>query len=296
MSLRPFDPCNIRNDQLGGLYRSHSAFRLLLMRFRHLLALALAFCLTFVAAPSSASAAFVLGEERGNAQFAGTVNTGGAGECTSLPADSTGSISADGTFKSLCLQPKEIFVKLSSQKRQSADFLPAKIISPRYNSSIDEVYGDLSGGKFAAKGGIDFSLITVLAPNGEEFPLVFSVKDMVADGGKSISPGAEFSGTTFTPSYRTGDFLDPKSRAKDTGVDYAQGLIALGGDDEDLAKENIKRDLTGKGQITFTIDSVKEDTQEFTGTFVAIQPSDNDLGSKEPADVKLTGVLYGRKG
>ena len=265
------------------------------MRFRPLLALVLAFCLTFVAAPSSASASFVLGNERGNSRFADVVNTGQAGECKTLPAGSSGSISTDGSFKNLCLQPTQIFVKLAASKRKKADFIAAKIVSPRFNSSVDEVYGDLSGGKFTEKGGIDFSLITVLAPNGEEFPLAFSVKDMVADGGKSIAPGAEFSGTTFTPSYRSADFLDPKSRAKDTGVDYAQGLVALGGDDADLAKENIKQDLTGKGQITLTVNSVDSGTNEFAGTFAAIQPSDNDLGSREPVDVKLTGNFYGRK-
>jgi len=276
---------------MGGLYRSHLVFRLPTMRFRPLLALVLAFCLTFIGAPSSVSAS----GERGNSTFTNVVNTGQAGECSTLPTGSSGSINADGSFKNLCLQPKEIFVKLAAKRRQKADFIAAKIISPRFNSSIDEVYGDLSGGKFTTKGGIDFSLITVLAPNGEEFPLVFSIKDMVADGGKSITPGAEFSGPTFTPSYRTGDFLDPKSRAKDTGVDYAQGLVALGGDDEDLAKENIKKDLSGKGQITLTVDKVSAETNEFTGTFVAIQPSDNDLGSKDPVDVKLTGVFFGRK-
>ena len=108
--------------------------------------------------------------------------------------------------------------------------------------------------------------------------------------------GTEFSGTTFVPSYRTGDFLDPKSRAKDTGVDYAQGLVALGGDDEELARENVKRDLTGNGVITLSVDSVDENTNEFSGTFVAIQPSDNDLGSKDPTDIKIVGNLYGRKG
>ena len=265
------------------------------MRFRPLLALVLAFCLTFVVAPTDVSAAFVKGPERGNARFGNVVNTGKAGECTILSADSAGSINVDGKFESLCLQPTDIFVKVSTGKRKKADFVPAKIISPRFNTSIDEVYGDLSGGKFTEKGGIDFSLITVLAPNGEEFPLAFSVKDMVADGSKSIEPGAEFKGTTFTPSYRTGDFLDPKSRAKDTGVEYAQGLVALGGDDEDLARENVKKDLAGKGEITLAVENVDSDTNEFAGTFTAIQPSDNDLGSKDPADVKITGKFYGRK-
>ncbi|WP_320675264.1 photosystem II manganese-stabilizing polypeptide [Prochlorococcus sp. MIT 1341] len=265
------------------------------MLFRPMLALVLAFCLTFITAPSSASAAFVLGNERGNAQFGKVVNSGQANSCKSISSGSTGSISADGGFTDLCLQPTEIFVKVASSKRKKADFVPAKIISPANNTAIDQVYGDLSGGKFAAKGGIDFALITVLAPSGVEYPLVFSVKDMVASGDKSIASGADFSGTTLTPSYRTGDFLDPKSRAKDTGVEYAQGLIALGGDDEDLERENIKRDLTGNGEITLSIESVDSSTNEFAGSFVAIQPSDNDLGSRDPVDVKITGTLYGRK-
>jgi photosystem II oxygen-evolving enhancer protein 1 len=265
------------------------------MRFRPLLALALAFCLTFVATPSRVSAEFVPGKERGNAEFANTVNSGKAGECPAVPAGSSGSINADGRIKDLCLKPTEVSVKLATRKRQKAEFLASKIISPRFNTSISEVYGDLSGGKFTEKGGIDFSLFTVLAPNGEEFPLVFSVKDLVATASdKSVTPGTEFKGSTFVPSYRTGDFLDPKSRAKDTGVDYAQGLVALGGDDEDLQRENIKRDLTGTGEITLSIDSVNGETKEFSGSFVAIQPSDNDLGSKDPADVKVTGNLYGR--
>mgnify|MGYP002856416739 CR=1 FL=1 len=267
------------------------------MRLRPLLAMVLAFCLTFAAAPNSVSAAFVKGPERGNAKFADVVNTGKAGECSTLPSGSDGSISIDGNFKELCLQPQEIFLKLPGKRKQNNDFVSAKIISPRFNTSIDQVFGDMSGGKLTEKGGIDFSLITVLAPNGEEFPLAFSIKDMVAEskGGKNLAPGVQFTGTTFTPSYRTGDFLDPKSRAKDTGVEYAQGLVALGGDDEDLARENIKQDLTGKGQITLSIDAVDSDTNEFAGTFSAIQPSDNDLGSRDPVDVKITGKLYGKK-
>jgi len=252
----------------------------------------LAFCLTFIAAPSSVSAS----GERGNAKFADIVNTGKANDCPTLSAGSNGSISIDGGLTDICMHPTEVYVKVAKSKRSKADFAPARIISPRNNTTIEQVYGDVSGSSFNEKGGIDFQLITVLAPNGEEFPFVFSAKDMSVDfKGKSITPGSEANGTTFTPSYRTGDFLDPKSRAKDTGVEYAQGLVALGGDDEELAKENIKRDLTGKGTISFSIDSVDSDTEEFAGSFVAIQPSDNDLGSKEPIDVKIVGELYGRK-
>ena len=161
------------------------------------------------------------------------------------------------------MHPTEVYVKVPGSKRKKADFVSTKIISPRNNTTVTEVYGDIDSGKFTEKGGIDFSLITVLAPNGEEFPFAFSVKEMVAESkkGKSIEPGAEFSGTTTTPSYRSADFLDPKSRAKSTGVEYAQALIALGGDDEDLARENVKDDLGGKGEITLTVDSVDADTE-----------------------------------
>ncbi len=262
------------------------------MRVRPLLALVLAFCLTFIAAPNSVSAS----GERGNAKFADIVNTGKANDCPTLSAGSNGSLSIDGGLTDICMHPTEVYVKVAKSKRSKADFAPARIISPRNNTTIEQVYGDVSGSTFNEKGGIDFQLITVLAPNGEEFPFVFSAKEMSVDfKGKSITPGSEANGTTFTPSYRTGDFLDPKSRAKDTGVEYAQGLVALGGDDEELAKENIKRDLTGNGVISLSIDSVDSDTEEFAGSFVAIQPSDNDLGSKEPVDVKIIGELYGRK-
>ena len=71
--------------------------------------------------------------------------------------------------------------------------------------------------------------------------------------------------------------------------------LPCGGDDEDLARENVKDDLGGKGEITLTVDSVDADTEEFGGQFVAIQPSDTDMGSKDPLDVKIIGELYGRK-
>jgi photosystem II oxygen-evolving enhancer protein 1 len=39
---------------------------------------------------------------------------------------------------------------------------------------------------------------------------------------------------------------------------------------------------------------VDSSTGEFAGVFTAIQPSDTDMGSKDPLDVKITGELYGR--
>ena len=279
------------------------------MLFRPLLALVLAFCLTFVAAPSSVSAAitdgagdsdFVVGNERSNARFGNIVNTGRANDCPTIAAGSSGSISigSGDTLSDICLQPTEVLVKVAPTKRKKADFAKTKIISPSNNTTIEQVFGDISGsGAFAEKGGIDFQLITVLAPNGEEVPFVFSAKDMQVDSNSSsISVGTEFKGTTRTPSYRTSNFLDPKSRALTTGVDYAQGLVALGGDDKDLQTENVKRYIDGKGQITLSVDSVDAGSNEFAGTFVALQTADTDMGSKEARDLKISGILYGRKG
>ena len=49
------------------------------------------------------------------------------------------------------------------------------------------------------------------------------------DEGKSAvrSFAENANGTSKPPNYRTGDFLDPKARAKNTGVEYAQGLVCL---------------------------------------------------------------------
>jgi len=53
--------------------------------------------------------------------------------------------------------------------------------------------------------------------------------------------------------------------------------------------------VNGTGVITLSINNVDSDTDEFAGTFEAIQPSDTDKGSKDPLDVKIIGELYGRK-
>ena len=96
------------------------------------------------------------------------------------------------------------------------------------------------------------------------------------------------------PQLRTSNFLDPKGRALTTGVEYAQGLVALGGDDDELESENVKRYIDGTGTMTFSITRVDSETGEFAGVFTAVQPSDSDMGGREPVDVKVSGELYGR--
>ena len=278
----------------GKIYRKTQNFiEILIMRIRSFLALVITFCLTLGFIPAKTYAF----SERGNAQFTDVVNTGKANDCPEIDSSSIGSISLSNgdSLKGICMHPTEVYVKVPGSKRQKSEFLSTKIISPRNNTTVTEVYGDIDSGKFTEKGGIDFQLITVLTPGGLEVPFAFSAKDLTASIPSSIEPGTELSGTTFTPNYRTGDFLDPKARAANTGVEYAQGLVALGGDDEELAKENIKVDVNGTGTVKLSITNVDSDTEEFTGTFEAVQPSDTDMGSKDPLDVKIIGQLYGRK-
>jgi len=270
------------------------------MSIRPLLALVLALCLTLVTACSGGAQAV----DRSNAtRYEDIVNTGKANDCPTLSDSARGSISLDPgaayALKGICLHPSQVFVKGEpANKRQEAQFVEGKILT-RYTSSLDEVYGDLkvsdSGLSFSEEGGIDFQPITVLLPGGEEIPFTFSSKNLQATAdGAVLNTSTDFEGTYRTPSYRTSNFLDPKGRALTTGVEYAQGLVALGGDDEELKGENVKRYIDGTGQMSLSITKVDSETGEFAGVFTAIQPSDSDMGGREPVDVKISGELYGR--
>jgi len=46
--------------------------------------------------------------------------------------------------------------------------------------------------------------------------------------------------------------------------------------------------------MSLSITKVDSETGEFAGVFTAIQPSDTDMGGKEPVDVKISGELFGR--
>ena len=293
---RLFDPCRIR---LIGGFRIRSANRLYSMSIRPLLALVLAFCLTVVTACSGGADAV----ERSNITYDDIRNTGKANDCPVLAYSARGSISLTpgGSYelKGICMHPTQVFAKGEpANKRQEAQFVEGKILT-RFTSSLDEVYGDLtvsdSGITFEEKGGIDFQPITVLVPGGEEFPFTFSSKSLNASAdGAAITTSTDFEGTYRTPSYRTSNFIDPKGRALTTGVQYAQGLVALGGDDDGLEKDNNKRYIDGVGQMSLSITKVDPETGEFAGVFSAIQPSDSDMGGREVVDIKISGELYGR--
>jgi photosystem II oxygen-evolving enhancer protein 1 len=65
-------------------------------------------------------------------------------------------------------------------------------------------------------------------------------------------------------------------------------------DDDDFQRENQKRYEKGEGHISLQIEKVDGVTGEIAGTFESEQPSDTDLGAKEPEEVRVRGIFYGR--
>ncbi|MEB3308183.1 MAG: photosystem II manganese-stabilizing polypeptide [Cyanobacteriota bacterium] len=266
------------------------------MLFRPLLALVLALCLTLVTACSGGARAV----DRANLTYDDIHNTGLANDCPTLPDSARGSIALDPDsqyqLREICMHPSEVFVKGEpANKRQEAQFVPTKILT-RFTTSLDQVYGDLAvtadGLSFQEDGGIDFQLVTVLLPGGEEVPFVFSSKELDATAdGAAITTSTDFNGDYRVPSYRTSNFLDPKARGLTTGYSSAVGLVPAG---DDFTSETVKRYVDGTGTMNLSITKVDASTGEFAGVFNAVQPSDTDMGTKQPVDVKITGELYGR--
>lgn len=192
-----------------------------------------------------------------------------------------------------CLEPTSFTVKEESQfKGGETDFVKTKLMT-RLTYTLDEISGkfsvDGSGNvNFKEEDGIDYAPVTVQLPGGERVPFLFTIKELNAKG----SLGG-FGGDFVVPSYRGSSFLDPKGRGGSTGYDNA---VALPGrsDSEELAKENNKSTVALKGQAVFSVAKVDPATGEIAGVFESIQPSDTDLGSKAPKDVKITGLWYGQ--
>jgi photosystem II oxygen-evolving enhancer protein 1 len=267
------------------------------MRFRPLLALVLALCLTLVTACSGGAKAV----DRANLTYDDIHNTGLANDCPTLPESARGSIALSSgsryQLREVCLHPAEVYVKGEpANKRQEAQFVAGKILT-RFTSSLDQVYGDLQvsddGLTFKELGGIDFQPITVLLPGGEEVPFTFSSKELLATakGAAAITTSTDLAGDYRVPSYRTSNFLDPKGRGLTTGYSSAVGLVPAG---DDFTSETVKRYVDGTGTMSLSITRVDGNTGEFAGVFTAIQPSDTDMGTKTAVDVKITGELYGR--
>jgi photosystem II oxygen-evolving enhancer protein 1 len=238
--------------------------------------------------------------DRANLTYEDIHNTGLANDCPTLPDSARGSIALDGSdsysLREICMHPSEVYVKGEpTNKRQEAQFVAGKILT-RFTTSLDQVYGDLRVDgddlRFKEQGGLDFQLITVLLPGGEEVPFVFSSKELDAKAdGAAISTSTDFKGSYRVPSYRTSNFLDPKARGLTTGYSSAVGLVPAG---DDFSGETVKRYVDGQGTMELSITKVDGNTGEFAGVFTAVQPSDTDMGTKKALDVKITGQLYGR--
>ncbi|ARV62199.1 Photosystem II manganese-stabilizing polypeptide [Nostocales cyanobacterium HT-58-2] len=271
------------------------------MRFRALIVSLLALCLGLLTAcsegPSSASTEFLTYDQiRG---------TGLAVKCSQLAETSRGSIPIDTsqsyTIKELCLEPTQFFVKEEPiNKRQQAEYVAGKLLTRR-TYSLDQITGDLkvnpdSSLTFKEQDGFDFQAITVKLPGGESIPFLFTVKGLVAQtqpGLNSINTSTDFEGTYRVPSYRGAAFLDPKGRGVTSGYDNAVALPAQS-DDEELTNANVKRAEVLKGKISLQVAKVDSSTGEIAGTFESEQPSDTDLGAKEPEEVKIRGLFYAR--
>ncbi len=233
------------------------------------------------------------------------VNTGLANLCPRLEETTRGSIplEAGQAYKlySLCLEPQDYFVKEEpTNKRQNPEFVKGKVLT-RNTSSLDQVRGTVTRDAqgvltFTEEGGIDFQAITVLLPGGEQIPFLFTIKELVAtteSGFDSINPSTDFKGEFNVPSYRGAVFLDPKGRGVASGYDNAVALPSVA-DDEELARANVKRFLSGRGEISLQVTKVDSETGEIAGSFVSEQPSDTDLGADDPEEVKVKGIFYAR--
>lgn len=196
----------------------------------------------------------------------------------------------------MCLEPLTVNVE------QDGKFVPSNITT-RETFSLTEIDGPLNikDGKmvFSEKDGIDFAPTTAQIKEGaERFPFLFTVKELQATGqGDTFKEGFKFGGPFSVPSYRTQDFLDPKGRGTGRGYDYAVGLQAtVNGekDDQKTFKNNTKNYDPLPGNIDFVVDKVDKDAGEIGGTFVSIQPSDTDMGSREAVNIQINGKFFAK--
>lgn len=269
------------------------------MKFRPLIIVFVALCISLLSACSEASVATtpqVLTYDQ-------IRNTGLANKCPQLDDTSRGVIPVSSgqsfSISELCLEPTAFLVKQEGvSKRKQAEFVPTKLLT-RYTSSLDEVSGDLTinGDRsvtFTEKDGIDFQPTTVQLPGGERVPFLFTVKGLVASsqpGLDNISTSTDFEGTYRVPSYRTSNFLDPKGRGLATGYDNA---VALPAQADSETFENVKKFDVGEGKISLQVAKVNNATGEIAGTFESNQPSDTDMGGKAPLEVKIRGLFYAK--
>jgi len=272
------------------------------MRFRVLIVAFLSFFLGMLTIFNGGSA---LALDREQMTYDEIVGTGLANSCPTVTSFSRGTIPVESnktySVSDLCIEPQQYFVKEEPlNKRQAAEFVEGKLLT-RYTSSLEQIRGSIfvdANGVLTLKekDGIDFQPVTVLLPGGEEVPFFFTIKKFIGKtepGFTSINSSTDFVGGFKVPSYRGAGFLDPKARGVYTGYDNAVALPASA-DSKELQRTNVKQTPIGKGSLSLQVTQVDGETGEIGGIFESEQPSDTDLGAKNPVDVKIRGIFYAR--
>jgi len=264
-------------------------------------AIAAALVLNTGVAPANA----ITAAERAQLSYLQVKGTGLANRCSEAKGSDSIKVANGNKLVEMCVEPKAFFVEEETATKKGdtkTEFVATKLMT-RQTYTLDGVSGSLAidGGKikFTEEDGIDYSATTVQLPGGDRVPFLFTVKELVAKGakeGSEFKPGYEFGGSFTVPSYRTGLFLDPKGRGMATGYDMAVALPAYqsGEEESELFNENNKKFDVLDGSIEFEVQNVNAEEGEISGVFVSAQPSDTDLGGKEPKKLLLKGSFFAK--
>eukprot|EP00434_Breviolum_minutum_P015302 symbB.v1.2.013486.t1/scaffold957.1/size148979/4 len=241
----------------------------------------------------------ITAEQFSQLTYAQVRGSGLANRCPTVESNGTEvPVKAGSKMINVCFEPKSFAVEIDTDNGK--EFATTKLTT-RQTYTLAFIEGNLDPNPitFKEQDGMDFAATTVKLPDGEYVPFLFTVKELVAKGeGSSFKPGFTWGGEFSVPSYRTGGFLDPKARGMNLGYDQAVALPAMQADgksgQEDIFKETNKVFDVGRGAIEMEVNKVNQELGEIGGVFVSKQPSDTDMGAKEPKTVLLKGIFYGK--
>eukprot|EP00435_Cladocopium_sp_Y103_P060311 s34_g22.t1 len=241
----------------------------------------------------------ITAEQFSQLTYAQVRGSGLANRCPTVESNGTEvPVKPGSKMINVCFEPKSFAVEIDTDNGK--EFATTKLTT-RQTYTLAFIEGNLDPNPitFKEQDGMDFAATTVKLPDGEYVPFLFTVKELVAKGeGSSFKPGFTWGGEFSVPSYRTGGFLDPKARGMNLGYDQAVALPAMQADgksgQEDIFKETNKVFDVGRGAIEMEVNKVNQELGEIGGVFVSKQPSDTDMGAKEPKTVLLKGIFYGK--
>lgn len=242
--------------------------------------------------------------EINNLSYLQVKGTGLAGHCAEVIGEDSIKPTSGSKLVDMCIEPKAFAIEEDvggKNGKTERKFVKAKALT-RQTYTLDLMEGPISmeDGKltFTEKEGMDYAATTLKLPGGQDIPMLFTVKDLVAKGdGDTFKPGFQLAGDFQTPSYRTGLFLDPKGRGGTTGYDTAVAFQALQTSEEGdaiLYNENNKVFQITPGRIEMEVNKVNAEESEIGGVFVSTQLADSDMGAHTPKRVLVKGVFYAK--